>query len=171
MTKHTAKHQPTPHMTKSCPNTCLFSPHMTNTQPTFSSYQKPTCTRFFPLAILHFSKLHELHGHNMTICHMTNNPTIMLCSTNNDSASSLHHISHPPISHNSCCHRSPKQWSEEKQNTFWRMRLLLSWLEMIPIILASRDPLLPWQPLQKSLPVLTHHLTGLEYHLTVLPNS
>ena len=51
------------------------------------------------------------------------------------------------------------------------MRLLLSWLEMIPIILASRDPLLPRQPLQKSLPVLTHNLTGLEYHLTVLPNS
>ena len=107
-TKHTAKHQPTPHMTKSCPNTCLFSPHMTNTQPTFSSYQKPTCTRFFPIAILHFSKLHELHGHNMTIRHITNNTTIMLCSTNNDSASSLYHISHPHPSHTNPVDTAPR---------------------------------------------------------------
>ena len=153
MTKHTSKHQHAPYMTKSRPNICHFSQNMTNTQPALPSYQKPTCTRFPPLVILHNS---QWHSHNMTIPHITNNTTILLCSTNNTTIdmlfastpkrshyASLHHISHPPISHNSCRHRCSETWSEEKQNTFLRTKLLLSWLEMIPIILVSRDPLLP----------------------------
>ena len=68
MTKHTAKHQHAPYMTKSCPNMCHFSPNTTNAQPTLPSYQKPTYTMYLPSTHL------KIHNYIAKIWQLLNTP-------------------------------------------------------------------------------------------------